>query len=700
MLVYEDANSPPIEYWLNEGADVLIGGRRSDGGYLAWWECMNNATFQASTETGEVVNATLGVVAPWGDSVPDDILFFNDVELGRGVYNGYSSPYSITIDSLTMEIGAGNAQVGINATDVTVLYLNDSENVVTQADDGDNIMACNAFLVVEYEKPLEQPNLNVTAIMVNPDYSSGHRELFANQSNTLIATIKNLDHNNNSNAFNVSFEIEGVDTWTWIVRVDGLAAGNSTNVSINWTPVSGGTVLSPVYYNLTVTADCDGEVSETNETNNATLKKLTVYNNGYKGKRYTGGSDIETEQMETIHGNLIYSKGNSTYQGGGTWTSYTVNWTPGDLPVPVGAAVKKAQLYVYYTWDPSPEGINASMNFNGHLFSMSDMDARYKDAKGYGSYHDHKYGTMVYNVKDYFSMSGNTATLTKIVANDNVAIYGMLLVVAYEDASEPERLIWINEECDLLAARPGYGTNETEATAYAPFTGTIDIPRVDAATLITVVPAGDSGAGNDDRLYLNDGEWDNVWEGSAGKDISINETDVKGYLLSNSNLARIQSRGDLFTATNAFLVVICKAIFDTDSPENPYPSIMGTHTGTITPNRDIVISRLYTYSCAGTGGHTESIELKDGDNLVANGSWHGYVGDYHNLTIHTVTGAPYVTLLKDHKYNYTIRTGSYPQIHHTNALLTSNGWINCTEFVDANGRRYTDWIPAIRLEKM
>ncbi|MCD6203740.1 MAG: hypothetical protein J7I99_05215 [Methanophagales archaeon] len=46
----------------------------------------------------------------------------------------------------------------------------------------------------------------------------------------------------------------------------------------------------------------------------------------------------------------------------------------------------------------------------------------------------------------------------------------------------------------------------------------------------------------------------------------------------------------------------------------------------------------------------------------------------------------------------TIRTGSYPQIHHNTSLLTPNGWINCTKFVDANGKIYDDWIPAIRLE--
>jgi len=49
-------------------------------------------------------------------------------------------------------------------------------------------------------------------------------------------------------------------------------------------------------------------------------------------------------------------------------------------------------------------------------------------------------------------------------------------------------------------------------------------------------------------------------------------------------------------------------------------------------------------------------------------------------------------------YNYTIRTGSYPQIHHTDRLEVDKGVITCSKFMDANGERYEDWIPAIRLE--
>ncbi|MCK4731554.1 MAG: hypothetical protein KAT65_03765, partial [Methanophagales archaeon] len=68
-------------------------------------------------------------------------------------------------------------------------------------------------------------------------------------------------------------------------------------------------------------------------------------------------------------------------------------------------------------------------------------------------------------------------------------------------------------------------------------------------------------------------------------------------------------------------------------------------------------------------------------------------GDYHYIVFEKS-----FMLEKDVTYSYTIRTGSYPQIHHTPALPIASGWINCTEFIDANGKIYKeDWIPAIIL---
>lgn len=138
-------------------------------------------------------------------------------------------------------------------------------------------------------------------------------------------------------------------------------------------------------------------------------------------------------------------------------------------------------------------------------------------------------------------------------------------------------------------------------------------------------------------------------------------------------------------------------VFDTGA--GTYPSIMGTHNGTITPSHTINVSIVYTYPCAGTRGHTASIELYDeNEKLMANGSWNGYLGDYYNITLHNVTGeTPYVTLLKSHEYRYYIKTGSYPQIIHAKSNDVTGGTITCDQFVDANGKTYTDWIPAVRL---
>lgn len=55
------------------------------------------------------------------------------------------------------------------------------------------------------------------------------------------------------------------------------------------------------------------------------------------------------------------------------------------------------------------------------------------------------------------------------------------------------------------------------------------------------------------------------------------------------------------------------------------------------------------------------------------------------------------TLQAGKGYNYTLITGSYPQIHHKKELKMDNGIITCTQFIDVNGKKYKDWIPAIKL---
>jgi hypothetical protein len=141
-------------------------------------------------------------------------------------------------------------------------------------------------------------------------------------------------------------------------------------------------------------------------------------------------------------------------------------------------------------------------------------------------------------------------------------------------------------------------------------------------------------------------------------------------------------------------VVSTKQVFDTGSPEYPYPSMCGTHNGTLTPNQTITVSKLYTYSCPGTCGHTERVTIWSDKGVIVEANWTGYCSDWRNISFDAVT------LVAGETYNYCICTGSYPQIIHERTANVTGGTITCSQFTDANGKVYIDWIPAIILLNM
>ena len=157
------------------------------------------------------------------------------------------------------------------------------------------------------------------------------------------------------------------------------------------------------------------------------------------------------------------------------------------------------------------------------------------------------------------------------------------------------------------------------------------------------------------------------------------------------NLTVTDNEGATNRTSKVVKVYLKVPFFDTDP--GTYPSISGTHNGMIIPTHNVNVSKIYIYPCIGTGGHIEYARIWNSSWIGAEAHWNGYVGDWHNLSFDKN-----FTLVATKTYNYTIRTGSYPQIHHNTSLLTANGWINCTTFTDANGKRYNNWIPAIRLE--
>ncbi len=190
--------------------------------------------------------------------------------------------------------------------------------------------------------------------------------------------------------------------------------------------------------------------------------------------------------------------------------------------------------------------------------------------------------------------------------------------------------------------------------------------------------------------YRKKGEYQISLVPEAGASPDDKYTLVVSTETANTTLAENVSVGEVPTEPYVFESTF---FFDTGSSNKPYPSISGTHNGTIKPNQNIAVQKLYTYPCAGTGGHTEYARIWN-STLNVTAKWDGYNEDWHNISFNKS-----FMLVAGETYNYTIRTGSYPQIHHTDALPTANGWINCTKFVDANGKAYTGWISAIRLEE-
>lgn len=132
----------------------------------------------------------------------------------------------------------------------------------------------------------------------------------------------------------------------------------------------------------------------------------------------------------------------------------------------------------------------------------------------------------------------------------------------------------------------------------------------------------------------------------------------------------------------------CKGV-----PVEDLCALVGGINDSISLDYNITVNQLYTYPCTGTGGHTAFARIwNETTGVCAEAHWEGYVDDYHNISFNRT-----LDLKKGVVYQYTIITGSYPQIIHATSFNTAAGTIRCTEFVDANEKVSYNVIPAITL---
>jgi hypothetical protein len=400
------------------------------------------------------------------------------------------------------------------------------------------------------------------------------------------------------------------------------------------------------------------------------------------------GWPVETRTNGTLNGTVFFD----SEPWGGT-KSLTLN---SDVP---DGTVKWARLYTGI-WGGNPESTYwHNVTFNGiefgpiHLQGESDINPNVW-VSGSGKH------WWWYDVTD-LTNAGETNTAHTWYINgtdqDDGRVYGIVLVVVLENESVPTIQYWVNDGSDALHYGPWPHPARDSGITY--FNGTENKDMVSNANLTVVhLTAYEPNCAN--CLKFNEHELDTSMVDS--NDFELNSWDVTSYIASSGNNAWYSRGEDGFVSiTNAILVMERKAvevpIFDTGSPANPYSSIFGTHNGTITPNYDITVSRMYTYPCTGTGGHSEYAAFYNATTgeEIANGTWDGYqgAGNYHYIIFEKS-----FIIEKDVTYNYTIRTGSYPQIIHKREFNATGGKITCEEFIDANRKVYYDWIPAFRLE--
>ncbi|MGB2727002.1 MAG: DUF3344 domain-containing protein [Halobacteriota archaeon] len=572
-----------------------------------------------------------------------------------------------------------------------------------------------------------QAAANLTVTKNHPGY------VFSNVTNVMTAYVENSGDTNAAD-FNVSIEITNTTGILFAYKATGVSvyAGVKEEVSLgNWKPTKVENIT------INVTADCDNTTAESNETDNSrienrntigdcdtdTMLPSTCY--GYRGQH-------PLTEAYVGEGNVIYTVGDYKYKN--NTVNFTIGASGGDVnridgyvaDIPAGATIERATLYVYYCWRNSVSGPSPGedpthdfeMSINGG--SQLTADSYYTDSKGFTTMDKYQYGTIVYDVSANVTGNGNYQVVRSNYTSGKGYVSGMALMVVYDDGSS--KVYRIAHGHDRLATL--YQPSATSTSAYH----VLPEDATACATLMDANPSGDvtyaklftatvdgtnSGTGNPTGESLKsmdcdwyEGAWSNDDMGS-GSDypIGFNRSNVTTCLsgAGSAEAVHFQER-DTSTSLNGYSVVfamlaITKAeaapIFDTDSPENPYPSIMGIHNGTIRPSHDIPVSKMYTYPCTGTGGHSEYAAFYNATTReeIANGTWKGYgVGDYHYIEF----DVPFV-LHENETYNYTIRTGSYPQIIHEESKDVTGGTITCTKFVDANGKVYNDWIPAIRL---
>ena len=549
------------------------------------------------------------IVTIYLDDNPSNTLTTTTFDMGVGVNDGYQFN---NIDSLLSAhvppigwLETYNATIEMRCADGNNVYRNTTPTTahVMGTNDGNTDFATDMEL-----EPCPVPgyiDLNVSEILLNPSdkRAADIPRLYVNDVNNVSAVVWNYG-TEAAGAFNVCFkdDLNGVIIGSDTVPA-GLAAGTSTMVSIDWTPACADYDVQPGFpsqslpITINVTADCNSEITESDETNNTLLKHVPaitpcsgytlgvisgVVNNGYRSKNFDCNATEEPLDEFMQPTNWIVG-GGVEYNVSGVKTS-SPYFPPQDtrtrvhqIDLPSGAGVLDARLYVYAAdkgmgTKDYPTGCLPNLVVN---FESTDLtpDVVYADTKGFGKY----LGPKATTVFDVTSLVSGSDSYTAIVKNNEPAaggntstLLGEMLVVVYEGADHGDEVqIWMLEGVDYLNTadkRNGHGkydysVSPYESIATVGFGGILNKNLVETANLTAVVFYG--GKPGENLLFNGNTVMTDAWQTEAypGSEVRVANVPVENYLSASGNnnmgfeddLPADTSGG--FNAAGAFLVV-------------------------------------------------------------------------------------------------------------------------------------------------
>jgi len=152
LLVYEGPELPVIEYWINEGCDMLYAEYGIDPEMAT-----TTAYFEGDIDSENVADAHLITVSPSGGyssgAGARNRLFFNEKtgsipvigDLIQLLFGGGKSWKNIYQTNETVQVALDERPVGA--------YLESAENFASIQDNGDYLLVTNEILVLEFKKP-------------------------------------------------------------------------------------------------------------------------------------------------------------------------------------------------------------------------------------------------------------------------------------------------------------------------------------------------------------------------------------------------------------------------------------------------------------------------------------------------------------------------------------------------------------------